>query len=478
MNLLVAPLRLAAHGVVALGDLTIRGVTYGVRLTRMVFTRSSGLSRYLLPRTRFDYASEVDPLANSIVVACMGWICRNFPDAPVKITRRNRDGLIEDVPPSDTGPGRMLQLLERPNPYHSGVLMWYAVVGDFLLGNAYIFKQRDALGRVESLWWIYNRLVEPRWDPSDPSTYIGWYDVRADGGIWLVPPGDMIHLRQGIDPLNPRKGRSQLASLFREIFTDDEAANMTASLMRNLGVPGVVIAPSNTSERVIPNPDEVSAKFQSKFGDDRRGGVMTFSTPTDIKILSWSPQQMDLKALRRVPEERVSAVTGVPAGVAGLGAGLDRNTYSNYGEARVAAYTEGVLPLQRLIAAELEVQLLPEWGNEGLLAGWTYDVIFDWTAALAMREAKDALWDRAKSAATVGLIMRSDFKRLVNLPVAKDGSDDVWIYPQNYLVVPAGAAAGARTAPAPKRPGPTDLPALPASPPSGNGRHPAIGVAT
>ena len=80
--------------------------------------------------------------------------------------------------------------------------------------------------------------------------------------------------------------------------------------MRNLGVPGVTIAPANTTNQIIKKPDEVSDKFRARFSGDERGSVMTFSQPTEIKVLSWNPQQMDLKALRRIPEERVSAVLG------------------------------------------------------------------------------------------------------------------------------------------------------------------------
>ena len=462
-------------------DMTVRGISMGRQLTTMVFSRMSGPARYFLPRTRFDYQREVDPGANSIVVACMSWISRNFPDAPIKITQELPDGTIEPVRASSSGPGAMLRLLERPNPVHSGVLLWMATLLDFLQGNGYWYKRRGgdptgsgyaAAGRVVELWWLPASQVEPRSDPGDPSVFISHYEYRVDGGVWVIPPEDIVHFRQGLDPINPRKGRSQLASLFREIFTDDEAANMTASLMRNMGVPGVVIAPANTSTVLIRKPDEVSQKFSERFGGDARGGVMTFSQPMEIKQMSWNPQQMDLRALRRIPEERVSAVTGVPAIVAGLGAGLDRSTFSNFGEARRAAYTEGVITLHRLIAAELEVQLLPDFGG---FSDDGYDVQFDWTKASAMQESLDALWGRMKGPAVSGLITRADFRRAVNLPVAGDGSDDVYVMPNNYLVVPAQGAIP----PAGLPPG-RNLPQLAPGAPTGsngNGRHAAIGAA-
>ena len=70
---------------------------------------------------------------------------------------------------------------------------------------------------------------------------------------------------QGIDPNNTRKGLSPLASLYREIFTDDEAANMTASLMRNIGVPGVVLSPANTSGPTgrFKDPEEMKARLEA-----------------------------------------------------------------------------------------------------------------------------------------------------------------------------------------------------------------------
>ena len=51
-----------------------------------------------------------------------------------------------------------------------------------------------------------------------------------------------MHFRFGLDPENDRKGRSPLAGVLREVFTDDEAANYTASLLRNMGVPGIIVS--------------------------------------------------------------------------------------------------------------------------------------------------------------------------------------------------------------------------------------------
>lgn len=398
--------------------------------------RPSGLS-FLLGSTKLDYAGLVqDPTKNSIVVAVVGWIARNFPEAPVRVARILPGDVRDYISRGPTGPGFMLRLLERPNAWFSGVLLWMATITDlYCTGNAYWVKVRNASGRVVQLWWVPKAQMRPGW-PADGRTFIGWYEYRpGDGLVYGLRPEDVVHFRDGIDPLNTRLGLSKLASLFREIYTDDESANFSASLVRNLGVPGVVISPSNTvtSLGVEMDPEKVKQAFMEKFGGDKRGEPLVLTEATDVKVLSFSPQEMDLKALRRVPEERISGVLGIAAVVAGLGAGLDRSTFTNYGEARKAAYEEAVIPEQRLLGAEIEVQLLPEFADT---EAQEYDVDFDLRHVRALQEAVDAIWSRNRAAASAGLITRATFKRAVGEAVADDGSDEVYVMPNNFSVVP------------------------------------------
>lgn len=404
-----------------------------------------------MARTRIDYASEIgDPATNSIVGAVVGWIARNLPEAPVRIVRSDTTEIA--FPPAAAGPGAMLRLLSKPNPQYSGELLWNATVVDYKCrGNAYWIKQRNASQRVIALWWIPERMMEPQWPEDDPSVFISHYRYRVDGEDYRVRPDDVVHFRHGMDPRNTRKGVAPIAPLVREIFTDEEAANFTASLLRNLGVPGVVIAPANTTGPTgRQDPETVKAKFMEKFGGDRRGEPLVLTSPTDVKVLSFAPKDMELAALRRIPEERIAAVLGVPAGVAQLGAGLDRNTFTNYGEGNVAAYTQGVIPTQRLLAGDLESQLLTEFATDEEIAG--LDVWFDWTKVAAMTALAENVWRRFESAATKGLLMRSQFKRAVGLPV--DPGDDVYVMANNISTIPKGETVEPPAVATVTRPGP------------------------
>jgi len=432
----------------------------------MLFNRTRSGTIYLA-RTRIDYASEIgDPATNSIVGAVVGWIARNLPEAPIRLVHEDTTEIA--FTPSATGPGAMLRLLRRPNEYYSGTLLWRATLVDYYCrGNGYWLKGRTPSGRVNALWWVPANMMEPRWPEDRTDVFIGWYEYKVDGVSYAVNPEDVIHFRFGIDPANVRKGVPPLRSLSREIFTDEEAANFTASLLRNLGVPGVVIAPANTTgPSGKQDPEAVKTKFMEKFGGDRRGEPLVMTAPTDVKVLSFAPKDMELAALRRIPEERISAVLGVPAGVAQLGAGLDRNTFTNYGEGNVAAYTQGVIPTQGDLAAVLDMSLLPEFAGGRDLE--TTDVWFDWTKVPAMQAAAEGVWKRFEGAATKGLVRRSQFKRAVGLPVEPE--DEVYILPNNYAVLEAGAdplrlaaeAPAPRLLPAPERSAET-FPALLAS---------------
>ncbi len=138
-----------------------------------------GMTSFLmLGRTRYNYAKDVgDGTGSSIVMAVVNWVARTFPEAPAQVAKYNPDG-TRDVLRAHA----LTQLLRRPNPFYSGVLLWMAMLIDLLtLGNGYWIKLRNKQRRVVQLWWAPARTMEPRWNP-DGSEYIGWYEY-SPGGI-------------------------------------------------------------------------------------------------------------------------------------------------------------------------------------------------------------------------------------------------------------------------------------------------------
>ena len=366
----------------------------------------SSWSLLSLGRTRYDYAGQVgDGRGNSAVEAVVRWIGRTFPEAPVQVLRMAPDGTEQAVIGHP-----LLDLLSTPNPYYSGELLWRATLADWAAnGNSYWLKKRNVARGVAQLWWAPAWTMAPYWPPDDPTVFISHYNYTVNGATQEIPVADVVHFRDGIDPRNTRLGLSAIGALAREIFTDDEAANMTASLVKNMGVPGVIISPESDDVDLSPTDGQaIKDDFKQRFGGDNRGEPMVMPARTKVSILSWSPEQMNMRELRRIPEERVCAMLGVPAIVAGLGAGLDRSTYANMAEAREASYEGFIIPNQRLFGADLKSQLLVEYGStKGLRVG------FDTRAVRVLQEDENKKWIRVDTAVRGGWLMVSRAKELV-----------------------------------------------------------------
>lgn len=377
-----------------------------------------------LPRTERDYHRAVgDGSGSNIVQAVILWIARTFPEAPL-VVRDAEGNVIVNHP--------MTLLVRRPNPYYTGLELWQATLTDYITtGNAYWIKARNGRGKPLELWWMPARYITPAWDEGSEE-FITHYEYTVDGATQRFERADVVHFRYGLDPINPRRGLSPIGSALREIFTDDEAANFTASLLTNLGVPGVILSPGTDDGMIDPDDAEaMKAGFRKQFGGDKRGEPMIISTKASVHVLSFTPQQMDLKALRRIPEERVSALLGIPAVVVGLGAGLDRSTYNNMAEAREQAYESNIIPTGRLLAAALDLQLLPDFDtNRGNATG------FDYSGVRVLQDDQDKLFERLGKAVDYGYMTVAEARTAVGLE--SQPSDDVYLRRRLSIAIPQG----------------------------------------
>jgi HK97 family phage portal protein len=314
----------------------------------------------LLKRTRFDYRREVgDGLDSSVVTAPVFWVQRSLPEATLALEFTNEDGAKEDLDSHE-----MLDLIQTPNRFYGDIALWMATILSFLVdGNAYWIKVRNGYGKPTELWWVPWWMIEPK-APIDGSDFIEYYEYTPGTGLGRMPldPQDVVHFRHGINPKNLMKGISPLDGVIREIFTDLEASNFVASLLRNMGVPGVIISPKGGAMPASEDVEATKTWFKQAFGGDNRGGPLVMGAPTDVSSYGFDPKAMDLSEGRDVAEERVCAVIGVPAAVVGFGAGLQQTKVgATMKELRELAWQNGVLPYAKMLADELQRSLLPDF---------------------------------------------------------------------------------------------------------------------
>jgi HK97 family phage portal protein len=365
-------------------------------------------------QTRVDYAA-IDALGSSIVMACVNSVTRCFPESRLRVMRRDRDGGSVEVPNHPIG-----NLLARPNEFMTAYEVWQATLADYnITGNAYWWKIRGRSGGgVRELYPVPARLMRAVW-PKNGSEYISWYEMWTPNGWKRVEAEDVVHFRNGLDDrpgMDCRYGRSPLDSVRREIFVDEEAGNYSATVLRNVGVVGAVFTPKEPTPMGEEDKAAFRAAYSQAYGGDNRGKPMIFEIPMDVQKIAFSAEDMDMDSLRAVCEERISALLNVPAIVAGLGAGLDRSTYSNMEEAYRQLWEANIIPTQRAMTERLDVSLLTDFG-----AGVGLFTDFDRSQVTALGESRDNIELRAREAFKASAITRNEVRERLGYPADPGG---------------------------------------------------------
>lgn len=397
-------------------------------LSSILFPRDTTTFSFL-PRTSFDYQTEVgEGTGSSVVMAPVFWICRRFAEAKYIIKKNDEIQKDHDL----------FFLLEKPNPFYSGRLLRMSAALSYSLdGNIYFLKIRNKQLKPIELWYVPHWMIEPHF-PESGTKYIDYYNYRPQGIDIPIDPSDVIHIRFGIDPYNTRKGMAPLKSLFREVFTDDEAANFSASLLRNMGIPGLIISPGADNAAATPSDAEaIKKKFKEKFGRDRRGEPLVMTTKTDVKQFGFSPGDMDLSKLREIPEERITAILGVPAAVVGFGTGLQQTKVgATMKELREAAYEDCIIPMQNLFADEINTQLMPDFEENP--DQWKID--FDLSQIRVLQEDENAKAVRIQGLVKDMILTQGEGRKELGYEMKPE--HDVFLMPFSIMAVPAGELTG------------------------------------
>lgn len=389
---------------------------------------SVGSSGWRLPVTHAN--ADV----NSIVMACVLWACRNFSEAPPQVRRPLPGGGFDAI-----ADHLMTELLRRPQARAkepsklTGRRMWKGVLYSRMMdGNAYLEKVRTGGGGVGALEFLPHTSCDPIPENGRPNV-LSHYRVQTGWTSRNVAPEDIIHLADGIDPRNPLKGLSPLKSVMRQVMTDNEAAIYSHAILR-MPVPGFLVSLKDKDQSFTQKQaDELATMFRSQFTGENRGQVAVPNVPIEAKTLGLSPEQLALDKMLKVPEERITAVFGIPAIVAGMGAGLDRSTYANFKEAREAAVESFLVPTWAEIADDLDDQLLPDFAPQ--IGDYT---AFDLAQVRVLQDDEDAKFSRWTAAYQGGVAMRSDARAHLGLEVGP--GDDVYSTDLSFGSAPADVA--------------------------------------
>jgi HK97 family phage portal protein len=381
-----------------------------------------------LPGSLKDWTAVTqDLMLNSIVAISLDYYIRGFSQAvPMVFQLSEKEDEYEKVPDHP-----MLALLANPQLGLAPTRFWSNLIIDYkLYGNCYIRKIRSsAKGEVIGLQYLPAQSMQPYGDGTTALTK--WRYVN-DGIPYDIALDDIIQIAYGRDPLDYRIGRSPLMACLREIATDNQASSTAYGLMKNSGLPSLLVSPDANNDIVDVNDDDLRTmkkRLEDSFTGDNSGSIAVMSSPFKVEKVSFSPADMALDVIRHTPEERITSALGVNCLVLNLSAGLQNSTYNNLQEAEQSAWNQGVIPLLTVFAESITQSLLPEFAETKDGDFFKFDI----SKVLALKEDQDSLVKRAEILFKSGIIDRSTAKRMIGLET--DPTDEMIYHPEGTPTV-------------------------------------------
>ena len=373
----------------------------------------------------WDVSTMGNGASNSAVVACLQVLGTSFSEAGLSIKKINDEGFDEDIPNHS-----LVKLMRRPNPYMSGdIVQQYIINAMHVSGDAYLLKQRNNAGQVIALYPLMPEEVTPQGTKEDLITF---YEYDTNNKSYLIKPEDIVHIRLGLDPNNHKKGFAPLRSVLREIFGDESAGQLATALLSNSGVPSVLITPRTEYSPTQDEAEQIARTYQEKTAGKNKGKPLVVTGAMKVEKMAFSPTELDIGTLRRVPEERISAVLGVPAILAGLGSGLAHATYSNAETLREFFTENKLIPLWKQVGEEITQQLLlKDYAEENQ----ELSAYYDFSNVRALQQDMDELYNRLNIGVQGGWITVAEAREQVGLPTNE--KQDVYLLDMNKLVTPA-----------------------------------------
>lgn len=244
------------------------------------------------------------------------------------------------------------ELLKLEKPWPSGTtgdLLARMEQDVFLAGNAFI---RDAGSRLERLRPDRVEIVTLLDNDTGAVEVVG-YVYRRDGiGEEFYPVEQVAHWAPIPDPLAEHKGMSVLTPVVREINSDLAMTTHKQTFFDNAATPNLVIKYNTklTKETIDRLRDRFNARYSGSTGEK----TMVLDEGADMTIVGNSFEQMAFTDVQKAGEARIAMAASVPPIVAGLQAGLDAATYSNYGQALKAFGDNFMRAHWRSVCAALE----------------------------------------------------------------------------------------------------------------------------
>ena len=338
---------------------------------------------------------------NELIFSCISKTANTAAQVGLQIT--NKAGKVQPDHP-------LKQLIQRPNPYMSEFDFWSAVIiYQKLAGRAVFEKVRSRGGQVVELWPLRPDYLKPI---ASSTKMIAGYEYEPPGvGKIVLAPEDVVDFKL-FDPLNQYNPWPPVAVAGRVGDVDNAVTDYIRLFFEKGGVPPGLLKTSQKLQDV--HVADIRRRWR-----DRYGGYSHWLEPAVLDMdaeyqkIGYSFAEMGLDILDSRNEARICQVLDVPPIIVGAKVGLDRGTYSNYEQARLAWWEDTLLALYANFLDTVQNQIVPDF--PGAIASW------DFSQVKAFQGQIDSLWTRAREALLAGSITVNEYRTMIGLPVIPSG---------------------------------------------------------
>jgi hypothetical protein len=292
---------------------------------------------------------------NSIVFACAATRMLLFSEARFAYQYLQR-GRAADLWVNDG-----LKVLDEPWPgAQTGDLLGQAELDILACGNSYWVRDGQGfLVRLDPNRVILGgtQVTGSYWgQPGSLGTRVGIYTYQEGpdpGDIVEFLPSEICHYKPYPRRLNMPMGMSWLSPCLPDVFNDNLLTNHKSSTLRqgaNLTYV-VTLDPALQQDRFEQWVDWYKREHE---GAQNAGKTLFVAGGADVKTVSQTFEQLNVKATQGAGETRIAACAGVPPVIVGLSEGLQQATYSNYAQARRRLVDGTLRPLWRSFAGAME----------------------------------------------------------------------------------------------------------------------------
>jgi len=307
--------------------------------------------------------------------------------------------------------GLLYDLTSKPNPTSD----WYSFVETLVTylnvaGNTYTLKERNRSGKVAALYHLRPDRVRIIGGDHGAEGYV----YTVGGKDYPIPREDICHLALP-NPGGDLYGLSPLQVLARTVNLDLNMTDFAKTYFQNAGVPSGLLK----LKRRLNTQEEASvirSRWRSQFGGRNNfHRIAILDEDADYVPMANAPKDMALPELHNLTESRICAVFGVPAILVGANVGLQRSTYSNYREARLAFHSETLEPMVSRILRHLNRNLFDDYpGNETLTV--------DWAEMRSGLDDREAMTSRVTGLFAGGIVTLNEAREQLGLEAVSDGA--------------------------------------------------------